>query len=269
MTYTSPWGELAEERHFSVTADQDWAPEWATKFLLEWAEERDIPLHFFTTNPSETILGAHREGRVGLGWHPNFLRQSTHGTTEAEVVAHMAAFAPDVRSVRSHAFSESSLAWSALEEVGITVDSQGPSDMAGYLVPFVHASGIVRFPVWFEDDVWLKNLPEDADPAMLWPSFDAPGLKILNLHPIHMALNTPTFEYYNELRPRLYTEGAADIPSAPWGVRDVVEAIVDRVRDAGEKFHPFEELADKGLTLAQASPVLSLSRVAAQSVITR
>ncbi|WP_073479871.1 polysaccharide deacetylase WbmS family protein [Streptoalloteichus hindustanus] len=256
----APWGPLAAQRRFAVTADQDWAPEWATEALLQWAWEWDVPLHVFQTNPSPSLDGAAGSGTVTRGWHPNFFPGSTHGEDESAVVRHMAGFLPGVRTVRSHGFRESYLAWRELAGAGIRFDSQFPSAFAGHLVPAVHATGIIRLPVWFEDDLWLRLFPHATDVSRLRPALGAPGLKILNVHPVHLALNCPSMDYYDRRRAEIYrpdSDPDALVHPGP-GVRDVLEAILLAVRADGEKWRSFEDLCDESADLLSDSADLAV-----------
>jgi hypothetical protein len=49
-------------------------------------------------------------------------------------------------------------------------------------------SGLVRFPVWLEDDVWLQpNHREGLE--ILEAKILEPGLKVFNFHPKHICEN--------------------------------------------------------------------------------
>ncbi|MCP2258123.1 hypothetical protein LX15_001810 [Streptoalloteichus tenebrarius] len=263
MTTGSPWGALASERRFAVTADQDWAPEWATEVMLEWVRRLDVPLHVFQTNPSPALDRAAEEGLVTRGWHPNFFPGSTHGDDEPSVVRHMAEFLPGVRTVRTHGFRESYLALTELANAGIRFDSQFPSAFSGHLVPSVHASGIVRLPVYFEDDVWMRMFPDSGPELGITPlraTLAAPGLKILNVHPIHLALNSPSMAFYDSRRSGIYGEGAdpAALAHDGFGVRDVVTAIIDAARADGEKWRSFEDLCDEAAAIVDSQDTLAV-----------
>lgn len=256
---STPWRHLAQRRWFVLTADQDWAPEWATRELLDWAHSEGLPLHVFQTNPSDALDEASAQGRITRGWHPNFSAASSHGADEAAVVAHMASMLPGARTVRCHGFAESFAALGHLAEAGIAFDSNFPSAFAGHLLPSVHSTGIVRLPVWFEDDVWMRLFPDQTDLAPLKAAWDKPGLKVVNVHPVHFALNSPSMAYYDAQRPALY--GSDDRGPQRYdgpGTRDVITRIVDDARAEGESWHAFEDVCDDVASLVHASPELSV-----------
>jgi hypothetical protein len=253
------WGPLATGRRFVLTSDQDWAPEWALEYLLDWTERWRLPLHVFRTGPSPSLAAAAAAGRIRTGWHPNLAPGSSHGPDTAAVVAHLARTLPGAATARTHGFVESYQALTALAGAGVRFDSQFPAAYAGHLQPVVHASGIIRLPVWFEDDIWMRQRPDSVDIGPLLPGLHAPGLKIVNVHAVHLALNCPSVDYYEERRSSIYRSGStiAGLAHAGKGVRDVVEALVDAARDDGAEWTAFEDLCAEAAALARSSPTLS------------
>lgn len=257
-----PWEEFHTERFFCLTADQDWAPDWATAFMIDWARSLSVPLHVFQTSASAALSGSAESGELTLGWHPNFGSGSTHGSNTQAVVDHMSAAFPGATSFRSHAFSESFDALVELSAAGIIVDSQYPTAFSSHITPSVHAAGIVRLPVWFEDDIWMRVVGDTEQPLeSALPSLDTPGLKILNVHPVHIALNSPHASYYEERREAIYSSPDDIDPRGRLefdgrGVRDVVEDIIALAERDGETFIAFDALAQRAL---RASAENSLS----------
>jgi hypothetical protein len=95
-----------------------------------------------------------------------------------------------------------------------------------------HASGLLRFPVFWEDDVHFgKQLPFEF--AALKPHLDGPGMKVFNVHPLLVALNVPTADYYELSRP-LYRSFDAEL----WrrsvfngrGVHTLLEELLQHVK---------------------------------------
>jgi hypothetical protein len=230
---TSPWGRLAEEPTYVLTADQDWAPEWANETLLAYAEQRGLPLHVFRTSASLALDRAAAEGRISQGWHPNLFPGSSHGATDEEIVDFFTKTFPGAVSVRTHGFREGFRSWRAFAAAGIRYDSQHATACAGHLLPVVHATGIRRLPVYLEDDVWLDTFPDTYDLAPVAHTLHTGGLKIFNVHPVHLALNTPSWAFYEAARPLLYgttSDGTPrDAPYAGGGVATLMDVIVDAV----------------------------------------
>ena len=135
---------------FLMTSDQDWAPNWAIESLLSATE--GIPLHFFRTNPCTILDDAFSSGKITQGWHPNLLPNSSHGSSQEEVINYMKDNFPLCNTVRSHAFNTNTHFDRLLFEAGIRVDSQQATLWQSNLSPILDISGIIRLPVYFEDD---------------------------------------------------------------------------------------------------------------------
>ena len=176
------------------TTDIEWAPDWAIRDLFELADEYGVPLTPFLTHRSEYL--ARRLGvrdvvsSDDVGLHPNFLPGSTHGATVDEVIATTKALWPEAASFRSHCFYDDTRMLRKMSDAGFRYDSNVFAFLQPILAPFRSVAGTVRLPVFWEDDVHSGNqLPWDA--GALRRAFDAPGLKIVNVHPVRVALNVP------------------------------------------------------------------------------
>jgi hypothetical protein len=185
------------------TTDIEWAPEWAIRDLFTLADEHGVPLTPFLTHRSEYL--ASRFGmrdvvsRGDVGLHPNFLPGSTHGSTVDEVIATTQAFWPAAVSFRSHCFYDDTRMIRRMAERGFRYDSNLFAFLQPMLAPLRTVAGTVRLPVFWEDDVHSANaLPWDAN--ALRATFETPGLKIVNVHPLRVALNVPDEAFYESHR---------------------------------------------------------------------
>ena len=186
---------------FSFTSDLDWAPEEAIAETLALFDEYDVPLTPFVTHDSGAIRlqfdSPGQRSRVGI--HPNFFPQSTHGVNETDVLDTACALWPDAKGFRSHGFVDYSNLTFALRDRGFQWDSNLALFLQERLVPLEHISGLVRFPVFWEDSVHIhKRLALDLGEIVRLVA--TPGLKVINVHPIHVALNTFSPEHYAESR---------------------------------------------------------------------
>ncbi len=219
---------------FVMTSDQDWAPSWAMEHFTRLVAARGVPLHLFRTNPCPVADGLAGRGAITQGWHPNFLPGSSQGSTPSEVVTYCQTHFPKARTVRSHAFREDTFLWRALAGAGIVADSQIPTRFQSHLSPLQHCSGIWRFPVFFEDDVFLAT---NGALALDGVDLFSPGLKILNFHAIHVANNTPSMEFYE-------THKQSPMRHEGRGIESILVELFDRITAAGHAFVPFESLVD-------------------------
>jgi hypothetical protein len=182
---------------FCFTFDAEWAPEWAISDLLSFFRDRALPLTPFLTH-SSAVFNEHYdkpEMRRHVGLHPNFLPNSSHGGSREQVIDTVFKLWPEAVSFRSHCFYEDSQTVLALRDRGIRYDSNICLFLQPNCVPLLHHSGLVRFPVFWEDDVhFTRGLPFEFDSFREY--FEGPGLKVINVHPLLFALNVPTLEFY-------------------------------------------------------------------------
>jgi hypothetical protein len=241
------WGRFSVEPVFSVTGDQDWAPDWALEKSLRMAADLGIPFHVFATNRSPLLDG--RPG-LGVGIHPNFLRGSTHGDTGDEVVDHCLELFPAARTSRSHCFAESTPDMISLRRRGIVADSNDCLHLQPGITPQMHCSGLLRIPVFLEDDVLLAHVASVPRFEELLPTLFSPGLKVFNFHPALLALNTPSAAAYEDARGDLYGGGSFPVPpqESARGIADLLRELVGEVRERGFDFESFEAIVDEALS---------------------
>jgi hypothetical protein len=238
------WSDSFAEPCFVLTADQDWAPEWAMERFLAFAEEQEVPVHVFVTNPSPALEAASGDSRVTLGAHPNFLPRSTHGSTPEEVIAHVRELVPDADSFRTHTYAESAGSLDEMRAAGFRTDSNLCLFLQPEIVPLIHSVGLIRLPVFLDDDsllLWDSDRKLDLGPMS--EPLASQGLKILNFHPLLFAVNCPTAQYYRDRREQLYEPGgAAAEPFDGRGLRDVLEELIGVARRDG-RLSSFPEVA--------------------------
>jgi hypothetical protein len=249
------WGDLYNSPVFVLTADQDWAPEWAMAAFLEETRALGVPLHVFATNPSPTL--ATRVDAFSLGAHPNFLPGSTQGSSVEEVIAYCRRLVPEATTFRCHSFYEDTPTLRRLASHGFVADSNLGLFCQPGLCPLLHCSGLLRFPIYFEDDVFAAFAGPSLSLEPLKASLFSPGLKIFNFHPVWVARNVSSPSHYASLRTDLYGERRAERaePSPGPGIRDVLRDLVSSVSSAGGHFLPFPAVVAAAFShLAQTRP---------------
>ena len=178
------------------TSDMDWAPEWAMEEMLGIFDELQVPLTPFITHHSEVVQ--ERYGRAGafqhVGLHPNFLPGSSHGTGYVEQIEFCQRLWPCAICFRSHCFFDSTQISREFFSRGFRYDSNLCLFLHPCCTPLRHESGLIRFPVFWEDDVHTtRGLPFEID--AIKRHLTIPGLKIFNFHPLSLVINTPTSEH--------------------------------------------------------------------------
>jgi hypothetical protein len=248
------WDELAEEPTFVLTGDQDWAPGWTVERQLQIARAAAVPMHLFVTNEDPAIRAA--DAGLTLGIHPNLLPGSTHGSDADSAIEHCLDLVPGATTARTHAFTESTPWLASLARRGVRADSNTGLMLQPGIVPLMHLSGMLRFPVFLEDDVLLRWAGSAPTVEALAPHLFTPGLKILNFHPALVGINARTPADYEQARAELFS--GAD-PSAfahgGHGVADLLRDLLEEIRRRRHRVMAFPALVERAEQLfAQAYP---------------
>jgi len=188
-----------------LSFDQDWAPAWTSLALKDALHAAGVPGTLFVTHPCES-LPALRAAGWELGWHPNYLPSSSHGTGIDEVLDTLHAWVPEARGVRAHCLIRGTPYLSAYSDRGLVYDASDLHDGEPNLTPFLSWTGVVRLPIFFEDDVHLER---GLSCNLKTLNLDRPGLKIFTFHPILVALNAADLSGYAALKRDLAQRGLA------------------------------------------------------------
>lgn len=224
---------------FCLTCDTDWASDFALQRFMDVAGEFGIVPTVFATHRSPLLEAAEAKGAIEIGIHPNFLPDSSHGSTIAEVLDHVCGLFPQARASRSHYFRDDSLLTQELVRRGFTHDSNLCLYLQPHLMPLQHHSGLLRFPVFWEDDVHFRNTGGDWRLDRYLARFTSPGLKVLNVHPFLLAANVPNLAGYQQVRSYIATLSAENVGAARYsgeGVDTFVRELLTALVGSGERF---------------------------------
>ncbi len=187
-----------------LAIDIDWAPD----FMLDWVAgqlvDAGVKCTWFVTHHSPAVERLRAQSDLfELGIHPNFFPTSSQGKTVEEVMAFCRELVPDAVSMRTHSLMYST---PLLEQVltlmpGIKNDVSTYMRMAPSLQPtmlYYPEIRIRRIPFLWEDDLEMNAT------APVWALDEIldleDGLKILNIHPIHIYMNASRMDNYNALK---------------------------------------------------------------------
>jgi polysaccharide deactylase WbmS-like protein len=239
-----------------MTSDQDWAPSWAAQSLLDCLNNFDVPTHFFRTNSCPVLDKAHKQSSITQGWHPNFRANSTHGKTPQAVLKTMEELFPSCSTIRSHCFHEDSEIWELLTDYDLIADSQIATNLQIGLIPLIHWSGLMRFPIYCEDDIYLHHFGPSLPFEPLAQTLLTPGLKIFNFHPSFFALNAPSKEYYDQVRGRFFQslEPDENLIYHGRGCQTILIEILTYLQKNGSAFITFPELVEKTRSFLKDRP---------------
>jgi len=145
----------------------------------------------------------------------------------------------------------------ALAKAGIVADSQNPTPCQGYLLPIVHPTGILRLPVYFEDDTAFDAV-DDFTVDVFLESLITPGLKILNFHPTFVGCNTPSLAHYNSVRSRVFgtQEPGEGVVWEGRGTANMLDELVGKILRGGYKFQPLHAVVDELWSTVKQAPGL-------------
>ncbi len=107
---------------------------------------------------------------------------------------------------------------------------------------------MLRLPVYLEDDVFFDLQPDLNLGAILGTLF-TPGLKILNFHPTFIGCNTPSRNYHEERKPRIFApDSQADaLVFQGRGTLTFFRELIGSILEAGYHFESFGSVVGAAL----------------------
>lgn len=182
-----------------VTIDLDWAPEPAIEETLDFFQEKGITPTIFATHRSPRVESSLSEIEVGL--HPFFHPDSSHGKTIEEVVETVLNIPHNVPAFRCHRYATCNESNKLMVEAGMKIASNICTNLE-IVSPFIDRLGLIQVPIYFEDGGYLWN----GHPLV--KTFQPPEevITVMNIHPMHFVLNTPSFDYMVQIKRQLTRE---------------------------------------------------------------
>ncbi|MCV9937018.1 hypothetical protein OIU35_11650 [Boseaceae bacterium BT-24-1] len=174
---------------YAMTADIDWAPDYAVADMLEIFSEFGVKITCYATHRSTLLRGTTPEVEVGL--HPDYTRPHPKDGFRPKLLELKDMF-PDAVGVRSHRnfFGQNTAHLAA--EAGLRYDSSVLLWRQPFCQIYQDQWGLYRLPYCWEDGIQADmRLPWTLD---IVPT-TTPGLKIFNIHPIFIYLNCPNDDY--------------------------------------------------------------------------
>jgi hypothetical protein len=229
-----PWDD---EPFFCFTSDIDWASEAVLDIFFSEMLKYNLELTTFVTHESPIIEDLYQQSQIQRGIHPNFLPSSSHGNGFREVIDNCLMFAPEAKGFRSHrAFDVTDTSHLFNDQFGLRYASNLVTVMQPFIKPIIHESGLVRFPVFFEDGTHLYN-KLGFDFSEHKSRFLTPGIKIISIHPMNYVINPPDLGYMRNIKDTLsreaYSHTSYDAVNqykySGLGIKNLVDDIIDFV----------------------------------------
>jgi len=218
-----------------VTLDVDWAPDFVIREVDEIIETLGIPATWFITHKSDAVLQLFGRDQYEIGVHPNFaplLQDSYKRFTINEIVENARKLAPSATAFRCHALVQSSHLLEQMQAAGFSVDCNVflPYTPIPALSPWRHSEGLVRVPYCWEDDTWIAGrcrTPHEVTETV--------GMRVIDLHPIHLWLNSETLDRYQRVKENMNDERSLRLNQNKDSTNGVLVAFLKMVEDLSRK----------------------------------
>jgi hypothetical protein len=221
-------------------------------------EKYGLKLTIFTTHESPVLKK--QPDFVEVGLHPDYTRQN--GTIFEESLIKLKAAYPQAIGTRSHRnFFGQNIA-DLNHRHGMEYDASLFLWNQPFCQGFQDHNGMSRFSYFWEDGIHL-----DMGLPLSWKSIrlNTPGLKIINIHPMLIYLNSKTDDHR-----RSVTSQYRDLTQAPKGevdcyrnkspgIKDLWESLLLKISQEGIRTHTLNQLQSctKGLLKKHGSPSLN------------
>ena len=180
-----------------ITVDLDWACEPAIEETLDFLKIQKIKPTVFITHRSPSVESCMQEIEVGL--HPYFSPDSSHGSTIDEVTKCVMDLPHNLAAFRGHRFAVCNSSRQAMAQAGMLISSNVCTDLET-IAPFKDRFGLLEIPIFLEDGGYLwRQHPLEITQA-LKDRLSENGAKVIIIHPMHFALNTPHFNYMYDVK---------------------------------------------------------------------
>lgn len=207
----------AKSQTIYLTLDTDWCHAEVLHAALQLFREHDLPATIFATG-EYAALSALDAGRWEIGLHPN-CSEVTLAECESRIAA-LHRLHPRALGIASHAMVCSTPLLDLFRRCSFRYDRNLLCYRVAEMKPFYHHNGLLRLPVFWEDDIWFTVEPGARFTAAWLPAGDYRC--IFNFHPIHLYLNTTSRAHYLAAKPLQHDpEQLARHAAGSYGARSV------------------------------------------------
>ena len=234
----------------------DWASEYAVEQSLKIFDSFGITPTIFATNKLGVLEKAKELEKIDLSIHPNFMPDSSQGASFDEVIEFCMNLVPDTISFRCHRYFEVNDIVEKFVKFGIKYSSNICCLMEN-IEPYLHRCGNISFPVYLEDGAYLLNNLDLNFASIKKTFFPKGGLKVINMHPMHLMLNTPYFKYTRDIKDKLTREewknldaqAIAKLNSSKHGIRDFCMELMSYAKNSGAEIKTLKQIYNEIITI--------------------
>ena len=169
-----------------MTCDTDWcSPIELDEAIRAFS---GIPVTYFSTGEYKVLNELAKDEPARVGPHPNIAGMH-HKSCDFEntLLEHLTRY-PQAEGYRCHGHTDSAWIQMKMVEMGYLWESNMCCHLEQNLKPIKMFSGLVRFPVWLEDDVWMSKDKMEG-PIDIQEALETQGMKVFNFHPKHICNN--------------------------------------------------------------------------------
>lgn len=236
---------------FCFTSDIDWASEYVLESFFTALSQYGLAITAFVTHQSDCIEHLYQDGGLDRGIHPNFLPGSSHGNSYTEVIDACLQYAPESECFRSHRlFDVTDITHLLKERYGFKYVSNLGTILQTHIRPVLHESGLLHYPIFFEDGTHLWN-KLDLNVQRYAKQLDAPGIKIISIHPMNYVFNTPSITYMRSIKDSMSREDYNTMlrqyvverrNTESEGIADTVNGLIRYVREKNYRIMSLKEI---------------------------
>lgn len=182
-----------------ITLDTDWCPEEILHYALDLLREHNLRCTIFATGRYAALDNCD-PASVEIGLHPNFNKvpPSHYQAQLRELIA----LYPQAQGVSSHAMLCSTPLLELFKRCDLKYDRNLLLYKQPHTAPFAHYNGLLRVPIFWEDDIWFTVEPGLAFSSNLLTNLVSRC--VFNFHPIHLYMNTASTEHYASFKPHYH-----------------------------------------------------------------
>ena len=202
----------------AFTMDTDWAPPEVVEFVLDEVVDDQLALTVFSTG-RYSVLESRPATEVALHYNVEEVGFERSLRQIADLL-------PGAIGARGHSLAFSERLRPLYREFGIAYDSSYLMFEQHGIEPFYVARGVWELPIFFMDAFFLEYHEGRRSSAPNQASLLRRGLKVLDFHPVHLLLNTPSLEYYHSVKQHYQDfDALMDHRFQGWGMRVLFEEI--------------------------------------------
>lgn len=145
-------------------------------------------------------------------------------------------FPHNVPAFRCHRYATCNESNRQMVEAGMKIASNVCTNLE-IIPPFIDRLGLIQVPIYFEDGGYLWT----HSPLRKLTETPKRGLVVMNIHPMHFVINTPSFDYMVRIKKQFTREKwkemsqkqLDDLRYQGEGIRGVITKLIDEFKETG------------------------------------